>query len=65
MNYYNTKTDKDLNHELNKEQGNQLFSRDINSIMSPERVNMLIKLRLMSICQNNIFIQHMNKYIIK
>ena len=64
MNYYTTKTDKNLNHELNKEQGNQLFSRDINSIMSPERVNMLIKLRLMSICQNNIFIQHMNKYII-
>lgn len=36
MNYYTTKTDKNLNHELNKEQGNQLFSRDINSIMSKQ-----------------------------
>ena len=36
MNYYTTKTDKNLNHELNKELGNQLFSRDKNSIMSKE-----------------------------
>ena len=35
MNYYK-KTEDGLNHELNKEQGKQLFSKDINSIMSKE-----------------------------
>jgi len=34
MNYYNTKTDENLMHTLNKELGNQLFSKDINSIMA-------------------------------